>query len=103
MNRTKGLKNKVGCETCNKYIKKILYENVLGIQFHINNLDDRTIQKRMPETFNVDIRWELFKCDKRIKLDKHLDNFVKMINSESKMSYNFDSEETQTCCNNKKS
>ena len=57
----------------------------------------------MPEIFNVDIRWEFFKCDKRINLDKHLDNFVKMINSESKMSYYFDSEETQTCCNNKKS
>ena len=67
MNRTKSLKNKVGCETCNKYIQKILYENLLGIQFHINNLDERTIQKRMPETFNVDIRWELFKWDKRKK------------------------------------
>ena len=102
MNRTKELKKKVGCETCNKYTKKILYENLLGIQFHINNLDDRTIQKRMRETFNVDIRWELFKWDKRIKLDKHLVVFVKMIKLESKMSYYFDSGETQTCCNNKK-
>ena len=102
MNQTKGLKNKVGCETCNKYIKKILYETFLGIQFHINNLDERTIQKRMRETFNVDIRRELFKWNKRIKLDKHLVIFVKMIKLECKMSYYFDSGETQTCCNNKK-
>ena len=103
MNRTKSLKNKVGCETCNKYIQKILYENLLGIQFHINNLDERTIQNRMPESFDVNIRWDIFKCDKRIKLDKHLDNFVKMIKLGSKMSYYFDSEESQTCCNNKMS
>ena len=103
MNRTKGLKNKVGCETCNKLFKKLLYENLLEIQFHINNLDERTLQKRMRETFNVDIRWEIFKWDKRIKLDKHLVVFVKMIKLESEMSYYFDSGETQTCCNNKKS
>ena len=46
MNWTKGLKNKVGCETCNKYIEKILYENLIGIRFHINNLYERTIQKK---------------------------------------------------------
>ena len=57
----------------------------------------------MRETFIVDIRWELYKWDKRVKLDKHLVNFVKMIKLESKMSYYFDSEETQTCCNNRKS
>ena len=96
LNRTKGLKKKVGCETCNKNIKKVLYENLLGIQFHINKLDERTMQKRMPETFNVDIRWEIFKWDKRTKMDKLLFYFVKMIKWESKMSYYFESEETRT-------
>ena len=103
MNWTKVLKNKIGCETCNKYIEKILYENLIGIRFHINNLYERTIQKRMRETFNLDIRWKLYKWDKTMKLDKQLVNFVKMIKLESKMSYYFGSEEAQTCCNNKKS
>ena len=103
MNWTKGLKNKVGCETWNKYIEKIHYENLIRIRFHINNLDERTIQKTMRETFNLDIRWELFKWDKRIRLDKHLVNFVKLMKLEIKMSYYFRSEETQTCCNNNKS
>ena len=102
MNWTKGLKNKVGCETWNKYIEKIHYENLIRIRFHINNLDERTIQKRMRETFNLDIRWELFKWDKRMKLDKLLVNFVKLIKLESKNSYYFGSDETQTCCNNKR-